>query len=169
MDVARPPSFPGILFVTCCAWLCLRAVKAINSYLPLFNGCAEEHWGKALRSVPGSSQGNGFWHSLHGYNCCCLGCTRLSCATFSLKVPTPSCFVLPGTTRVQWSECLPVLASTFWKEEKCYCLISKSLPTGFLFTCCRGHRELCTGKAAEDTLFPSLWCLDHVWCSCRTL
>lgn len=37
MDVAQSPSFPSILFVTCCAWLCLRAVKAINSHLPLFN------------------------------------------------------------------------------------------------------------------------------------
>lgn len=36
-DVARSLSFPSILFVMCCAWLCLRAVKAINSHLPLFN------------------------------------------------------------------------------------------------------------------------------------
>lgn len=173
MAVAWSPSFPSILFVTCCMWLCLRAIKAINSHSSLFNSVQRNIGAGPSETCQAAPRVMALGiHSVVTTSSAC-GVPLLSYATSSLKVPAPSCFVLPGTTWVQWSECFPdtsrVLASTVLKEEKCYCLISKSFPTGFLFTCCRGHSELCMGKAAEDTLFSSLWCLDHVWCSCRTL
>lgn len=101
-DVARPPSFPSVPFVTCCAWLCLRAVKAINSHSPLFNSVQRNIGAGPSEMCQAAPRVMALGIRSVGYNFC-LGCSLLSCATFSLKVPTPFCFVLPRTTRVQWS------------------------------------------------------------------